>query len=793
MNEVYDIIVDNQETYAKKNGKLDEKLDELMETSQLRKRGENKNKNKKYRFISRNKFQKNNKSNFLMKKDEEYIPVESNLVIDVCPVLNYYVVIAYLSEEIVNKVKLLPNVINCTKSKTLTNYHAIGHDYDLNHHHHNNNNIFNSSQYYNINEILNETHWNGVSILEHEFDVNYRNTHLSILSQGKYDSHSKIPYDNNYYYPSSAGKGIDIYIIDDGLDTSFSEENFDTYEGTPDERIIKCDGIFNDGHYNPAPNEKNCNIKSKFMASVNHGTFVAISALGAVNGAARKANLHMLATHYKDYDQLSALEYIKQHAIPHKTVVNISRGCEKYYDCFSPELQDKINELVDDGIIVFVAIGNTGSENCSNQSYNTGVIFVAAINNEEFRGEEEEGEDHLNMENVYQIADYSSYGECVDLFSPGTIRVTDKTTDNILYMESGTSFASPIVAGLASTLMSDDPNTQYNYESMKEKLINLSLKDAIKGLDEATPNRLVNNGKRTIYGPTSCSDPAGRNQCNTNECCSKYGFCVNAASENPDLQSLCLLENGCASEFGYCTTNKCGPDNNSRKCLEDECCSREGNCVKISKDTNDFCFLENGCLHDFSSQCLSFNLTNIDHYDEKYHEIIFNYNCKKEVKQYKETCDFNQVLYDKDSFHINEHTRLCNNYQQLKCKEYFNSPYSFAPSCEKGNNIDEIYISDDIQIVENDLFCAKKDPKISNDFCIDSYQLFDNILYEISEVDVKSFCGFNECRESLLHYFEKVYANEMSYKEKGEKVNEKELEIYENNINYLSSAACIGY
>ncbi|ORX87663.1 hypothetical protein BCR32DRAFT_197733, partial [Anaeromyces robustus] len=100
------------------------------------------------------------------------------------------------------------------------------------------------------------------------------------------------------------------------------------------------------------------------------------------------------------------------------------------------------------------------------------------------------------MENIYEIADYSNFGKCVDLFAPGTVIITNKNNE-IIANVFGTSFSSPFVAGLAATIMAENSDIEFDYESLKNKLIELSVKDAIKGLDDETPNRLANNGKHS--------------------------------------------------------------------------------------------------------------------------------------------------------------------------------------------------------------------------------------------------------------------------------------------------------
>jgi len=73
---------------------------------------------------------------------------------------------------------------------------------------------------------------------------------------------------------------------------------------------------------------------------------------------------------------------------------------------------------------------------------------------------------------------FSDYGECIDIYAPGTIylrNLDNKTYDSI----SRTSFSSPIVVGVAATIISDHPEIKYDFHLMKQTLIDLSLKDVI--------------------------------------------------------------------------------------------------------------------------------------------------------------------------------------------------------------------------------------------------------------------------------------------------------------------------
>jgi len=110
MNDIYNIIIENQSTYVLENGAIDKKLNELNSTLPL-------SENTKFQFINVNR--PNATFNPSPDSPIEYIPLKSNLVSYVSPVLNYYTIKAYLSDEIVEKVEQLPNVISCKKSAKL--------------------------------------------------------------------------------------------------------------------------------------------------------------------------------------------------------------------------------------------------------------------------------------------------------------------------------------------------------------------------------------------------------------------------------------------------------------------------------------------------------------------------------------------------------------------------------------------------------------------------------------------------------------------------------------------------
>ncbi|ORX79051.1 subtilisin-like protein [Anaeromyces robustus] len=601
LNDMYDIIEENKDTYTLENGQMDERLEEL-DSVVMNKRH---HRSTKLLFVNQvnpqnitaiqnlQNLQKrsDNSTEILDDKIEEYIPVESKLVSPICPLDSGYAVVIYASDEVIKKVKKLSDIKRCNKSLPTEN---------------------DANTYYNLDFIQKETNWTDVSIQNIYNDDTYLYSHLSLVSQSHFDPESTEVYDNTYYYPKTAGQDIDIYLIEET--GYFHYDEFDTYNGS---RTVTCDAIsdinngFTELSYNDERRVKGCEVSNK--ESSTHGTIVSMTAGGKYTGAAKKANLHVIATSLNTYTELQSLEYIRLHARPNKTIVNISRGGhgENY------EIQEKFTELRRNGIIIFVAAANN-SENCSSKYYRYGgyddVITVGAT----------EGTVNKDINNGYTFASYSNYGKCVDIFAPG--EVSFPSINSYYYFkkggvkynyDSGTSFASPLVAGVAATIMSEHREIRYNYDLMKKTLIDMSLKDILYGLPGETANRFINNGKRVVYSPNNayhgCGENSGYSKCSKG-CCSKDNKCIEF--DGSSVSQSCLVSMGCQSEFSeFCLSNKstststrlvnnrCGPGYGS--CIIKKsryidgvgCCSKDGYCGTSSQHCGKGCQSEFGACY----------------------------------------------------------------------------------------------------------------------------------------------------------------------------------------------------
>jgi subtilisin family serine protease len=473
-------------------------------------------------------------------------------------ILDVSVIYAYLSEELYEIIKELPDVVSCNEDYKIpfpedevldiseSDFSILDTDTDQQ--------KFlekRATKYYDLSDIKSDTQWSNVDITENTFN------HLSLISQSKFDKNLIGKYDQNYYYPSSSGKGVDIYFIDNGLDGTHFD--FDTKD-----RTVSCDAMFG----------KNVSIINK-PGSLNytscyfddkdsyHGTIVSSVAGGKYYGVAKKANLHMIIHDRNLSSVLSGFNYIKKNIKnPHKTIINLSFG--NYYRDSEEELL--VNSLIEMGCIVIAGAGNDNTDGCSTESRYIikeknkktqikdkfypaafeNVIGVGLINNNI------KDNDVTKQNNLYDLADYSNYGDCLSIFAPGYVTAAYPSYNKSSKLQayaSGTSFSTPIVAGIAACLISEHPEITFNNFIMKEMLLDLSVKGILgKSKLHNSPNIFVNNGKKTVYSANNkyngCGIFSGKKSCPEKKCCSfSTGYCR-------DDNNVCGID--CFSEFGSC-------------------------------------------------------------------------------------------------------------------------------------------------------------------------------------------------------------------------------------------------
>lgn len=140
---------------------------------------------------------------------------------------------------------------------------------------------------------------------------------------------------------------------------------------------------------------------------------------------------------------IKGIDYITQHA-NQIDVVNLSFGCE----CTSPALDAAINSSVHAGITYVVAAGNDHKDASTFSPANDpNAIAVSAIADSDGKcGGAGPATDHGNDDS---LADFSNYGKVISIAAPG-VNILSTYKDNSYATLSGTSMASPFVAGAAA-------------------------------------------------------------------------------------------------------------------------------------------------------------------------------------------------------------------------------------------------------------------------------------------------------------------------------------------------------
>lgn len=147
---------------------------------------------------------------------------------------------------------------------------------------------------------------------------------------------------------------------------------------------------------------------------------------------------------------IKGIDYVTQNA-KQIEVANMSLGCE----CTSSAFDTAINNSVKSGITYVVAAGNGGKDAAKTQpANNPNVITVSAIADSD--GKCGGVGPSTSYGNDDTLASFSNYGSVIDMAAPG-VKILSTYKGNAYATMSGTSMASPYVAGAAALYKSNHP------------------------------------------------------------------------------------------------------------------------------------------------------------------------------------------------------------------------------------------------------------------------------------------------------------------------------------------------
>jgi len=258
-----------------------------------------------------------------------------------------------------------------------------------------------------------------------------------------------LPLDSRFAYDHD-GSGTTVFVIDTGLNWSHSD----------------FAGRVPVGYY----------LTPDFTSSADcngHGTHVAGSAVGTQYGVAKGADV--IPVRILDCDGatttaalISALDLVASVAYSYSpAVLNMSLG-----GAYSSTVNNAVQTVINSGVTVVAAAGNEGSNAC----YSSPASVPAAI-----------------TVGASSVADavpwWSNYGSCLDMFAPGVdIKSASYTGSGYLTM-SGTSMASPHVAGAAALILDENPTL--SPAAVSGILRSDATTGVLSGLASSDPDRLL--------------------------------------------------------------------------------------------------------------------------------------------------------------------------------------------------------------------------------------------------------------------------------------------------------------
>jgi hypothetical protein len=229
-----------------------------------------------------------------------------------------------------------------------------------------------------------------------------------------------LPLDSQYT-TSLTGLGVKAYVIDSGINPTHTD-----FAG----RVAP--GFFID--YGDGTGTGDCN---------GHGTHVSGTLGGTKYGVAKSVTLvpvkvfSCLGSSFNSYI-LQGIDWIvNDHVAGQPAVVNMSLG-----GAASASIDAGVMSMINDGITVVVAAGNDGRNSCLYSPARVAAAITVGA-----------------TDIADRVAAYSNYGTCNDLFAPGTSIISaahNSTTGSAVL--SGTSMASPHVAGSAALLLEQLPS-----------------------------------------------------------------------------------------------------------------------------------------------------------------------------------------------------------------------------------------------------------------------------------------------------------------------------------------------
>ena len=277
------------------------------------------------------------------------------------------------------------------------------------------------------------------------------------------DQHN-LPANNTFSYPTG-GAAVHVYIIDTGIRLTHSDFSNRIGNGFD---AVTVGGNAND-----------CN---------GHGTHVAGTAAGTTYGIMKTATLHPVRVlgctgSGSTAGVVAGINWVAANAIQ-PAVSNMSLG-----GGISSTIDNATNNMVAAGVVSAVAAGNSSADACLfSPARAANAITVGSTTSSDAR------------------SSFSNFGTCVDLFAPGSSITSDwYTSDVATATASGTSMASPHVAGAAALYRSFNPT--HTATQVANALTSNATQNVVVNPGAGSPNRLLYMGFIGATPPPTNQNP----------------------------------------------------------------------------------------------------------------------------------------------------------------------------------------------------------------------------------------------------------------------------------------------
>lgn len=272
---------------------------------------------------------------------------------------------------------------------------------------------------------------------------------------------------NQTYNFNATGTGVRAYIVDTGIRATHTQ-----FGG----RVVSGFTAINDGL---GTNDGN-----------GHGTHVAGTVGGSTWGVAK--NVTLVAVRVLDSSGngtnsgvIAGVDFVtSNHQAGQPAVANMSLGGGA-----SSALDTAVQNAINDGVTFVVAAGNETQNACNvSPARAPNAITVGSTTQTDAR------------------SSFSNFGTCVDIFAPGSgITSAWRTSDTATSTISGTSMASPHVAGVAALFLETNPTA--TPAQVTAAIINGSTPNKVTNAGTGSPNRLLFSLLTGGGGPTPTPTP----------------------------------------------------------------------------------------------------------------------------------------------------------------------------------------------------------------------------------------------------------------------------------------------